>query len=639
VRPPALWLPAPFAAAFIAALATCRTATQVTVVLSTDVNCVAAGGAADGGVTIETTLYSGDGSGTFASVKSADTTACDPVPDPATGLHRIGSIVLVPSGSKDGAFGVEAIASLAGVDADRCKAYFDEAAPDPDNTLKTSCIKETRDLSFIPHDDSRTLEIILPDECLGVVCVPGQTCALDGKCVPEPSCASSGDCPPPVDDGGAADARASDAVAADGGIDGAPPDGSSLLWSHAYPTGTTSVQFADHLILDYQGGAVLFAGSYTGALPLADAGAAFGAAGFAAGVDPSRGTIDWVSLVPDPASVVASPESVGPVVGGPPPDAGTCFVALVGPSTPVGSPTPFGGAECTLGGLGGAGDAGMRASGVTSPVTLPPLGNSVLGAFEADLTDSAQFTLGGEYDNGKFTSATFARFAESAGLDGGIGHAAAVVILPPADLEVVTNDARTGTLISTSLTSPAIVADASIPFEPVSAAVAVDPNGKIAVACLYTGPPPQGINAPNAAGARAVFVATFDPNVVPGSLTTITSTGARVGGFTLSPDALGVTFPVDVYVGGAGTWGGGTTTSDTGFYVLHVDPADAAAPAVKAYPSNATINHLAVVAILPHLVLAGGYSGGYPAPLEFDDGTGHSTSDPSDIFIAKITPP
>src|SRR5579863_3155702 len=86
-----------------ALLATCRTATEVTLDLSTDVDCVPPGTATGdaGGRPIDTTLYRGGGTGSFNPNPSTDTRACGGI-DPLTQApHRIGSIVLIPSGSND----------------------------------------------------------------------------------------------------------------------------------------------------------------------------------------------------------------------------------------------------------------------------------------------------------------------------------------------------------------------------------------------------------------------------------------------------------------------------------------------------------------------------------------------------------
>jgi formylglycine-generating enzyme required for sulfatase activity len=177
----------------------CRTATQVTVELTTEVAC---------DEMPSTEVQVGKlGSDIETRPASVATSACR-----APG--RIGSFVIVPSGDASGEFAVKVVLAH-GRTVESCTVA--QGTPG----AFAGCIVARRALRFIPHTEL-TLPIELRQDCDGIVCDPKKTC-VRGACVdavvPDPgSCAGAG-CrddvlPRPTPSGGQ-----------EGGTDGAP-DGS-----------------------------------------------------------------------------------------------------------------------------------------------------------------------------------------------------------------------------------------------------------------------------------------------------------------------------------------------------------------------------------------------------------------------------
>lgn len=137
------------------ALAGCRSPTQVTFEVVTDVKC-------------------GSHKGTDVSIGhlveidgrpvSASRAECDPV----TG--RVGSIVVIPSGADDEEI---AVRFVMGVDKPPSSCVTDQ--------YKGGCIVSLRALRFIPHEPL-TVRVAMLDACRDVVCPSGQTC-VQGACV------------------------------------------------------------------------------------------------------------------------------------------------------------------------------------------------------------------------------------------------------------------------------------------------------------------------------------------------------------------------------------------------------------------------------------------------------------------------
>jgi hypothetical protein len=144
-------------------LSGCRSPTEVTLILRTDVPCSELTG-----VTI---AMHGD------DAPRTESRSCD-----ASGA--LGTIVLVPSGSKTDALEIE-IAAGRGVEPTSCATSFGP-----------NCIVVRRRLRYLPHVPL-TVPIDLRSECAGVACDPGATCVA-GLChladVDPGACATSSGC-------------------------------------------------------------------------------------------------------------------------------------------------------------------------------------------------------------------------------------------------------------------------------------------------------------------------------------------------------------------------------------------------------------------------------------------------------------
>lgn len=208
----------------------CRDPTEVTLVITTDVACARLK---------ETTVTPG----TLGPIEGLPfATSTEQCTDGAK-ENAIGSIVLFPSGDKNGSFGVRIVA---GVD-----VPAEECAP----PLYKGCIVARRAMIYAPHTPL-VLPVVLRESCKDVVCDPSSTC-VQGSCVsatvPDPSaCAgagcsetvlrqstgSSGGQPGALDSGaGATDSGASSA----GGSGGASGAGGTLGSGGASSGGGTAV--------------------------------------------------------------------------------------------------------------------------------------------------------------------------------------------------------------------------------------------------------------------------------------------------------------------------------------------------------------------------------------------------------------
>jgi hypothetical protein len=138
----------------------CRTPTQMTVELWTDVPCVSSP---------TTTLWIG----------KSDTDLDDHAPIMRTtnckSNGRIGSIVLVPSGAPDEAFALKVVLAHGARSVESCEKA--DSAPEP----LAGCIVARRDLKFVPHSEL-VLPIELHEDCDGVRCAASESC-VHGKCV------------------------------------------------------------------------------------------------------------------------------------------------------------------------------------------------------------------------------------------------------------------------------------------------------------------------------------------------------------------------------------------------------------------------------------------------------------------------
>ena len=171
----------PFALlALTVSLAACRTPTQVTVEVTTDVACD--GDQLPGEPFVrDTAIVTGpvDGFRDSDRPPAASTTLC-------TEDGEIGDLVVVPSGDKRGSVGVRVHIGLRDKSADDCARQCGE-----------DCIEASRRLSFVPNS-KLVLPIRANRSCIGVCCPEGQTCLAgdcvsdeidaceDGACLPEP---------------------------------------------------------------------------------------------------------------------------------------------------------------------------------------------------------------------------------------------------------------------------------------------------------------------------------------------------------------------------------------------------------------------------------------------------------------------
>jgi len=132
----------------------CRTATQITVTVTTDLDCKTARGAV------------------IAVGRVGEIEAKDPISASTACIgDRFGSVVLVPSGSKSDEIAFKLVAGVTS-DAKAC-------AKDP--SVK-GCVVARRALRFIPHEDLR-VDVALRGDCVDVECDPKSTC-VHGNCRP-----------------------------------------------------------------------------------------------------------------------------------------------------------------------------------------------------------------------------------------------------------------------------------------------------------------------------------------------------------------------------------------------------------------------------------------------------------------------
>jgi outer membrane protein assembly factor BamB len=217
---------------FAGALTACRSPTQITVDVSTDVACSE--------VSV-TTFTSGELGSIETAPPTTESTTCSP------GGH-LGTVVLVPSGANNAEVGFKVVTALNGESADTC-------ASAPDTSTDTNCIVERRALRYIPNT---ALDVIvhMSKACAGQFCDPLSTC-VNGTCVnaiiPDPAQCEGAGCTEsvlPGEDGGegeggvdaghdatiadatvvdgtAVDSTVNDAHSADGPSPDAPPDAPS----------------------------------------------------------------------------------------------------------------------------------------------------------------------------------------------------------------------------------------------------------------------------------------------------------------------------------------------------------------------------------------------------------------------------
>jgi hypothetical protein len=178
----------------LVAAASCRDPTEVTLVLTTDVDCSKLN---------ETSITVGTSDDVTTKAPVAVTTDCNPT---GTGAHTIGTLVVIPdsTGASD-AFAVRVVSAVGK------SATADCVASDG----YSGCIVALRELSFVSHT-SLTLPIVMRLDCEGVDCGANQTC-VEGVCkssVIDPTrcqvdCSEATLPPPAADAGNGVDATSS----------------------------------------------------------------------------------------------------------------------------------------------------------------------------------------------------------------------------------------------------------------------------------------------------------------------------------------------------------------------------------------------------------------------------------------------
>jgi hypothetical protein len=178
-------------------LAGCRTPTQVTLEISTDLDC-------------------GELQGTTITVGTLDSIECSPEATETFQCEagRIGSLVVVPSGALNEEFAVKVVTGVTlppPVPDATCTA-----SSNPPDYLGT--IVARRALRFIPHTEL-TLPIVMQRACEGVACVADATTCNQGSCVAatiqDPGvCAELGGC------GGSSSATSSSGAGSSSGTGG-----------------------------------------------------------------------------------------------------------------------------------------------------------------------------------------------------------------------------------------------------------------------------------------------------------------------------------------------------------------------------------------------------------------------------------
>lgn len=188
----------------------CRSPTQITVEMTTDVPCGSQQGAS---LTV----------GVPEQLENKPVTSTAVACDPTTG--RIGSVVIVPSGSDSDDVGIKVVLGL-----DRSAAL---CVP----PYGQGCVVARRSLRFIPHT-TLVVPIHLEQACDGIACDPSTTC-VHGQClpaaIPDPTvCEGAGGCP----EGTLyPDAGGPDATLVDGGpVTAACGDMGGLAPGAAWPT-------------------------------------------------------------------------------------------------------------------------------------------------------------------------------------------------------------------------------------------------------------------------------------------------------------------------------------------------------------------------------------------------------------------
>jgi hypothetical protein len=132
----------------------CRSPTQITVIVTTDVDCTKVTG---------TAIATGQLDVLTDKPAASTTSHCD------TATGAIGTLIVVPSGAKDEEVALRIVSGV-GKDAEACSSAADEA-----------CIVAKRAVRFIPHSEL-IMRVVMRASCLGKACAKDETC-VRGDCV------------------------------------------------------------------------------------------------------------------------------------------------------------------------------------------------------------------------------------------------------------------------------------------------------------------------------------------------------------------------------------------------------------------------------------------------------------------------
>jgi hypothetical protein len=194
-----LMLGAIVAALVAVLLASCRDPTKITLVMSTDVSCADAHGAA---------IRAGSIGAVERSAPRTTTFQCD--------NGTIGTLVVSPESKNDASVAFTVTLAVRG----------DLSSCTPEQNYR-GCIITRRELAYIPHT-SLDLPMRLFANCIDVPCTEHTTCNALGRCVDarieDPGACENGDCEPAGNDGGG-DAPLTPDAPADAPVD-SPADAS-----------------------------------------------------------------------------------------------------------------------------------------------------------------------------------------------------------------------------------------------------------------------------------------------------------------------------------------------------------------------------------------------------------------------------
>jgi hypothetical protein len=194
----------------------CRPPTEVTLEITTNVNCLELQG---------TAIIVGTPDDIETKDPATQTESCSD--------GNIGSIVLVPGADRTKPFAIKVVTGV-NVLAEDC---VQDPMPAGSKPGKAGCIVSRRVLGFVPHTPL-IVPILLRQSCLGVVCPAGETCTEEGACIPDEvldpnRCAEPGGC----DDTslGSGGAGGAGSTTSSGSTGGAQPDGGTDGGAEAGP--------------------------------------------------------------------------------------------------------------------------------------------------------------------------------------------------------------------------------------------------------------------------------------------------------------------------------------------------------------------------------------------------------------------